>query len=69
MRFQSKDIQSFISYNVWPFFVLSGCEYAKYNDMLICAKQIANTIENESKNRVCKQNGYRGENVKRENEI
>ena len=27
IRFQSKDIQSSISYNVWPFFVLSGCEY------------------------------------------
>ena len=44
MHFQSKDIQYFISYNVWLCSVLSGCE--------IIQLTIANTIENESKNRV-----------------
>ena len=48
-RFQSKDIQYFISYNVWPFFVLSGCEYHIWYSKLIMLI-MPSTIKNKSKN-------------------
>ena len=49
MRFQSKDIQSFVSYNVWQFFVHSDVNtiYGIHIQLIM-----PNTIENESKNRV-----------------
>ena len=57
MRFQSKDIQSFISYNVWLFFVLSGSDLWMWTPLYGIHIQIimlimANSIENESKNHV-----------------
>ena len=65
-RFQSQDFQSFISFNVRPFFVLFGCEYHIWYSHPIIV--MSNTIENESKSRCAdKQHGYRGENVKYEN--
>ena len=51
MRFQSKDIQYFISYNVWPFlFSLDVNTIYGIHIQLT----MPNTIENESKNRVQK---------------
>ena len=47
----------YLFYNVWPFFVLSQLN-------------MPNTIEKRKEEpRADKQNGYRGENVKRKNEI
>ena len=58
MRFQSKDIQYFISYNVWPCFVLSGCEYhIWYSHPINFSKH---NRKRKYKPRADKQNGYQG---------